>query len=428
MLSRILLLLALAVAVFSPCRADAERTAPEPLPAGVTACRFDALSNPPNGQELVVRDTPGEEGRVLGPLPAVEVKDFSSAGSHREVAQFRVVGFKDGWFLVEDAQYPTAPQAPPYTGRGWVDGNFVGTQLFRDTLKKTPGYAAEDVTYLYGADADGIPGTPYNFPLKRIIGCSGPWFEVEGWLPGAKTPSGKPVAGNGMVRGWTDRSCIRQDGVCEEKQFDYSWSPLPAGVTECRFRALSRDPDPAGLNMREAADKNARVVGRVRKLHIDGYGSVLGEVTVIGYKKGWFLVALDPSHSDSTVSPPPQGPGSFIGRGWVAGEMLTAELLRSMLKQEPRETAADVVNLYVDDGKGGMMDPQGVKMRRILACSGDWVHVEIAQVKGLKPLIASGAPAGAIRGWANGTCTNQLTTCDFSQDRPWSPDAPLPPE
>jgi hypothetical protein len=56
------------------------------------------------------------------------------------------------------------------------------------------------------------------------------------------------------------------------------------------------------------------------------------------------------------------------------------------------------------------------------------VHVEIAQVKGLKPLIASGAPAGAIRGWANGTCTNQLTTCDFSQDRPWSPDAPLPPE
>ena len=45
-----------------------------------------------------------------------------------------------------------------------------------------------------------------------------------------------------------------------------------------------------------------------------------------------------------------------------------------------------------------------------------------------RPLVASGAPAGAIRGWANGTCTNQLTTCDFSQDRPWSPDAPLPPE
>jgi hypothetical protein len=321
-----LFLLALGMAALAPCGADAEGAAPEPLPAGVTACQFDALSNPPNGQDLVVRDAPSGEGRVLGPLPAVEVKDFSSARSHREVAQFRVVGLKDGWFLVEDAQYPTAAQAPPYTGRGWVDGNFVTTQLFRDTLKKTPSHAAEDVVYLYGVDADGIPGTPYNFPLRRIIGCSGPWFEVEAWLPGAKTPSGKPAAGNGMVRGWTDRSCVRQDGVCDEHQFDYAWSPLSDGVTECRFRALSRDPDPAGLNVREAPDRNARIIGRVRPSYIDKQTKVLGEVQVIGYRKGWFLVELDPSHTDNAA--PPRGPKPFVGRGWVAGEMLTAELLR----------------------------------------------------------------------------------------------------
>ena len=232
-----------------------------------------------------------------------------------------------------------------------------------------------------------------------------------------------------MVRGWTERSCVQQDRSCREHQFDYPWSPLPDGVTECSFHALSRDPDSAGLNVRAMPDKNARVIGRVQPLYIEHYGKVLGEVYVIGYKNGWFLVALDPSHTDSTAGSPHQGPQPFIGRGWVAGGMLTAELLRNLLKQEPRETAVDVVNLYVeDDGSGQMLDPQSVKMRRLLSCAGDWVHVEIALVKGMKPLVATDTPAGVIRGWANGTCTSQLTTCDFSQDQPWSADASVPPE
>jgi hypothetical protein len=108
--------------------------------------------------------------------------------------------------------------------------------------------------------------------------------------------------------------------------------------------------------------------------------------------------------------------------------MLTTELLRNMLKQRPSKTSATVINLEVDDGSGNVSNPQAVKMRRILACSGDWVRVEIALQKGMKPLRASGAPAGAVRGWSNGTCTSQLTTCDFDQATPWSPPAPLPPE
>jgi hypothetical protein len=67
-------------------------------------------------------------------------------------------------------------------------------------------------------------------------------------------------------------------------------------------------------------------------------------------------------------------------------------------------------------------------MRRLLACSGDWVKVEIALVKDMKPLLETDAPKGAVRGWANGICTAQLTTCDFDQSRPWSPPAPPPPE
>ena len=44
----------------------------------------------------------------------------------------------------------------------------------------------------------------------------------------------------------------------------------------------------------------------------------------------------------------------------------------------------------------------------------------------MKPLLATDAPKGAVRGWANGTCNTQLVTCDFSQDTPVVAAAPLP--
>jgi hypothetical protein len=420
------LLLAVGLSILLGHRAFAQDATPATLPAGVTACQFDALSNPPNGEkDLILRDAPRSDANVLAPLPAVEVANADFTVSHREVPQFRVIGFADGWFLIEGAHYPEASQ-PLYAGQGWVGGQFITTRLYRDTLKKAPGHAADDVVYLNGEDTDGVTGNPYSTPVSRIMGCSGPWFEVQSWLPGAKTPSGKPAAGNSMVRGWTDRSCVRQDGPCRKQQFDYPWSPLPAGVTECNFGALSNDPDPLGLNVREAPDRNARVIGHVQTpTYLSRDTKVLANVQVIGYKKGWFLVELGPY---DPADLPPHGPKPYTGRGWVAGNMLTTELLRDMLKQEPSEKSADVINLEVDDDRGNVSNPQAVKMRRILACSGDWVQVEIALVKGMKPIITTDAPQGAVRGWSNGTCTNQLTTCDFSGDTPWSPPAPLPPE
>ena len=230
------------------------------------------------------------------------------------------------------------------------------------------------------------------------------------------------------MRGWTDRSCTQQQNrPCDGSQFDYSWSPLPAGVTECNFPALSRDPDPAGLNLHEAPDGNAPVVGRLPPPTDlgDGDTKVLAEVEVIGFRKGWFLVEAGPYNASDL---PAQGPKPYTGRGWVAGDMLTTELLRNMLKQGPSETSADVVDLEVDDASGNLSNPQIVKLRRILACSGDWFRVELALEKGMMPRLKSDGPEGTVRGWTNGSCTQQLTTCDFDQSRAWSPPAPLPPE
>ncbi|GEP58935.1 SH3 domain-containing protein [Reyranella soli] len=204
-------------------------------------------------------------------------------------------------------------------------------------------------------------------------------------------------------------------------------TPLPAGVTACKFNALSNDPDPAGLNVREAPDRNARVLGRLPPVDIGGE-RVLAVIHVIGYHKDWFLIEVGdgPVYDETNLSP--HRPKPYSGRGWVAGSMLTAGLLRNMLKQAPNEQSADVIDLRVLDKQGiPLTDPQHVKMRRIIACSGDWVQVEVALEKGMKPLLESGAPKGAVRGWADGTCPEQFAVCPYP-DTPWSPPAPLPPE
>src|SRR5207244_5869299 len=95
----------------------------------------------------------------------------------------QVIGAKDGWFLIESA-----------AGRGWVEGKFVTTNLFRDTLKKAPSTDSPEVAYLRGTGSDGIPYQPYGLERGRVLGCSGPWLEVEIHQPNAKTLSGKPAS------------------------------------------------------------------------------------------------------------------------------------------------------------------------------------------------------------------------------------------
>ena len=128
------------------------RTRRPPRPSrcqpALTTCQFDAFTNhyPSGGEDRVIRDAPRSDARVLGHLPMVEVTNADFTESHQEIAQFRVIGFKDGWFLIEGAAIipkPLSPHLQP--ARGWVEGKFVTTHLYRDTLKEAPSYSADDV-------------------------------------------------------------------------------------------------------------------------------------------------------------------------------------------------------------------------------------------------------------------------------------------
>jgi hypothetical protein len=283
--SRGWMLVALGLGALYPIGASAQGDTSTPLPAGVTACKFAALVKDSEPGGPPARDAPRQDGREVGRLPAIG----------GELPEIQVIGFKDGWLLIEGAEYPA------YTGRGWVEGKFVTTRLFRDTLKKAPSKGSPVVSHLYGTRSNGLTYQPSDLEVLRVLGCSGPWLEVEIHQPDAQTLSGKPAAAtDGTVRGWTDRSCTKRSD-CMEAQFDYPWSPLPAGVTECNFRALSNDPDPAGLNVRDAPDRNARVLGRLppgRNLY---NLSVRAEIQVIGYRKGWFLIEMGRVDPPTTI-------------------------------------------------------------------------------------------------------------------------------
>jgi hypothetical protein len=409
-------------------QAGAQTTPAAPASEGMTACAFNAQSSDASERGLAVRAAPNAAAEALGYIPKVEDKPEGSDGETKRSHGFRVVGAKDGWFWIEGADYVNLGSPSSHSDKGWVDSRSVTVRHYRETLKAAPNDAAPDVVYLVAYDAAGASiYAPDKVPVSRVLCCSGPWVEVEIRLPGAKTLTGEPASANETARGWTDRTCADPDpgGQCASRQFDYPWSPLPSGITECGFIAFSNDPDPAGLNVRAEPDRNVRVLGRL-PAPIDPRGGIFSGAKVIGYKKGWFLIEEgfnedpDPRRSKLTV---------YSGRGWVAANLLTVELFRIKLKFAPNGASADVVNLEDVEGEPPR-DASFVRPRRILGCSGDWVHVEVGLSRGAKPLAKTDAPPGAVRGWANGICANETTPCTFDQSVPWpwSPPAPLPPE
>ena len=109
------------------------------LPEGTEPCDLGAWSEDrdPKGPQRPRRAF-GESARARHAAAALPAED----GRQREHAdggwltEFRIIGFRDGWFLIEGAtppgqayedekKYPrSAPK--PYAGRGWVAANKVG--------------------------------------------------------------------------------------------------------------------------------------------------------------------------------------------------------------------------------------------------------------------------------------------------------------
>lgn len=184
-----------------------------PLPDGTEPCDLGAWSNDPDPKGLNVRAEPSVRSRVLGTLPPPYRLKMGGAENTPDggwLTEFRIIGFKDGWFLIEGAtppglkyedekKYPrTAPK--PYAGRGWVAANKVGANYANGGTRMGGLFQAPftDAKWTQAQRQLGGPLDTDGGP-KRLFACSGYWGLVES---------------QDGVRGWWRGLCSNQVTNC----------------------------------------------------------------------------------------------------------------------------------------------------------------------------------------------------------------------
>jgi hypothetical protein len=171
------------------------------LPAGVEPCAIAAWSNDRDPHGLNVRAEPSTAGKILGVVPP----PYKFQGGDSYKSEFRIIGYRDGWFLIddigkpgagyEDAPYPrTAPQ--PYRGRGWVRATMVGAAYANGGLPVSRLYEAPhaDAAFQRSKATLNVGDSP-----KAVLACSGGWALVD-------TQAGE--------RGWVRSLCSNQVTNC----------------------------------------------------------------------------------------------------------------------------------------------------------------------------------------------------------------------
>lgn len=191
---------------FVEAREEARR-ARRRLPAGTEPCDLAAWSNDPDPAGMNVRAAPNASARVVGKVPP-PWKPPGSSGDTGDTyrSEFRILGYRDGWFLIRDISAPgmaygesyprNRPQ--PYRGRGWVSARLVGAALANG------GLPAGGVSLAPSPHAATRPVPRQGEPVstgdvaERLLACSGPWglIEIEG------------------TRGWWNGICANQVTNC----------------------------------------------------------------------------------------------------------------------------------------------------------------------------------------------------------------------
>ncbi|MBR0825980.1 SH3 domain-containing protein [Bradyrhizobium manausense] len=189
---------------------EAKRTT---LPDGTEPCDLGAWSVDKDPKGLNVRAGPSVTARVLGTLPPPYHLKMGGAENTPEggwLTEFRIIGFKDGWFLIEGAKPPgkdyedekryprNAPK--PYAGRGWVAANKVGASYANGYTRMGGLFTAPFVDAGWRPAQRELGGTlDTDGGPKRVLACSGHWGLVES---------------HDGVRGWWRALCSNQVTNC----------------------------------------------------------------------------------------------------------------------------------------------------------------------------------------------------------------------
>ncbi|MGA8171691.1 MAG: hypothetical protein WB816_12795 [Methylocystis sp.] len=132
----------------------------------------------PNG--LNVRASPTEKAPVVARFV---YRPDAVNGSN---VQFDIIGFKNGWLLIENGSYgdygDPEPKQPVYAGKGWISASMVAGQLFGSANR------------LFAAPSKDAPARKLAKPadevsVKKVLECRRGWIKLEttegtGWVGG----------------------------------------------------------------------------------------------------------------------------------------------------------------------------------------------------------------------------------------------------
>lgn len=177
------------------------------LPAGTEPCDIAGWSVDTDTAGLNVRAEPSARGRVVGRVPpawTVPARNGDPGETYR--AEFKIAGYRDGWFLIRDITAPGADygeryprsRPQPYRGQGWVSARMVGAALANGGLSPGRLMQAPDAHSAVREVRRGGEPISTGDIVQRLHACSAGWglVEVEG------------------VRGWWKGLCSNQVTNC----------------------------------------------------------------------------------------------------------------------------------------------------------------------------------------------------------------------
>lgn len=170
-----------------------------------------------------------------------------------------------------------------------------------------------------------------------------------------------------------------------------------ADATLCRVYGWSTDPDPEGLNVRSGPGASHPVIGRLPPPQDIEGERFATEVSITGSRDGWFRI--DQATINNYIVD--FGPDVvFEGEGWVSGRHLGLSVEANRLFAEPSAEASVVLDVQ-KWSEGRSLSPEDLshRLRRLHACMGNWVDVEVS-IAGER-----------FRGWTSDVCASQVTTC-----------------
>lgn len=163
----------------------------------------------------------------------------------------------------------------------------------------------------------------------------------------------------------------------------------------CRFSAYLTDRDPAGTRVRLGPGASARVLKTIPNGRDEAGDRIAPEFQVIGSQDGWLLVRnIGWAGYDLDTKTIEHGPG------WIAASLVGVSIEGQSLRERPESRSPLVTTMLGQRPDGSQLGPGDVRLIRIHGCSGSMMDVTVQ------------LPTGkSVRGWADGACANQVTTC-----------------